>query len=246
MEQKALLIGPLERIDVLLVLACAKGCDNHGLRFAASEERGAMGAREDADLGDDRTHCRQVASIDPALLIEDVPAHDLGLGAMERFGDLGRGKLGLGPSRRKRGEDLRLRRVDSGVPLLLLSDTIGRAQIGFGDLEHRLLDRRAIARRQLARFLGGLFSQANDGLDNRLEAGVAGHDRFQHRLLGQLLGLRFDHQHRIRGAGDDEVQGGILHLLDRRIDPDFTFDHADASGADRPHERNPGKGQSRR
>ena len=245
-EQEALFVGTLERVDVLLVLTRAKGCDNEGLCFPASEERGAMRAREDANLGENRTHGRQVASIDPAVLIEDVPAHDFRLRVVESFGDLGRRKLGLSSCRRKRGGDLCLRRVDSGVPLLLLGDRIGGAQIGFGDLEHRLLDRRAIAWRQFARFLGGLFSEADDGLDDRLEAGVAGHDRLQHRLLGQLLGFRFDHQDRIRRTRDDKVQRGILHLLDCRIDPNLTLDHADASGADRAHERNPGKGQSRR
>ena len=87
MEQEALLVGSLERVDVLLVLAGAERRDHQGLRLAAREQRRAVGARQHADLGEDRAHRRQIAAVDAALVVEDVPAHDLGLGAMERFGD---------------------------------------------------------------------------------------------------------------------------------------------------------------
>ena len=75
---------------------------------------------------------------------------------------------------------------------------------------------------------------------------MAGHHRLQHRLLGELLGLQFDHQHRVRRAGDDEIEGGIFHLLDCRIDLDLALDESHSSRADRAHERHPGKGQRRR
>ena len=44
----------------------------------------------------------------------------------------------------------------------------------------------------------------------------------------KFLGFRFDHQHRILGAGDDEIEIGGLHLLDRRIEHIFAIDKADA------------------
>ncbi len=100
--------------------------------------------------------------------------------------------------------------------------------------------------RELARLLRGLFGQADDRLDHRLEAGVAGHDRLQHCLLGKLDGFRFDHQARVRSAGDDEVEGRILHLLDSRVEPDVALDDADARRADRAHERHARQGERRR
>ena len=37
--------------------------------------------------GEDRAHRRQVAAVDAAAVVEDVPAHDLGLRVVERLGD---------------------------------------------------------------------------------------------------------------------------------------------------------------
>ena len=72
--------------------------------------------------------------------------------------------------------------------------------------------------------LGGALGETDDGVDHRLEGGVARHDRGQHRVLGKLLGFRFDHQHRFAGAGDDEIEFGILHLVDGRIDLDLALE----------------------
>ena len=242
-EQEPLLISAVERIDILLVLAGAERRDNHRLRLAAGEERRAVGARQHPDLSQDRAHSRQVAPVDAALMVENVPAHDLGLGVVERLGDLLDRELRLLALGRERGHDLRLDRVDRGVAFLLLGDRIGGAQIGFAGLEHRLLHRRAIVRGEVARLLGGLLGKPDNRLDHRLEGGVTGHHRLQHGLFAELLGLQLDHQHRVRGAGHDQIERRILHLLDRRVRPDLALDHADASGPDRPHERHAGEGE---
>ena len=79
MQEEGLLAGALELVDVLLVLAGAERRDDQRLRLAAGEQRRAVGARQDADLGDDRAHRLQVAAVDARAVVEDVPAHDLGL-----------------------------------------------------------------------------------------------------------------------------------------------------------------------
>ena len=73
---------------ILLVLAGAERRHDQRLRLAAGEQRRAVGARQDADLREDRADGRQIAPVDAALVVEDVPAHDLGLGVVERLGDL--------------------------------------------------------------------------------------------------------------------------------------------------------------
>ena len=243
MEQEPLLVGPVQRIDILLVLAGAQRRDHHRLRFAAGEERRAVGAGQHPDLGQDRAHGRQIAPVDAALMVEDVPAHDLGLRAVERLGDLLARENGLGALGRERRHDLRLDGVDGCVALLLLGDRISGAQVGLADVHDRLFDRRAIARAQLARLLGRLFGETDDRLDDRLESGVTSHHRFQHGLLGQFLGLRLDHQHGVRGAGHDEIERGVFHLLDRRVHPDLALDDADARRPDRAHERHAREGE---
>ena len=242
-EQEPLLIGPVERIDILLVLAGAQRCDDHRLGFAAGEQGRAVGARQHPDLSQDRAHGGQIAPVDAPLVVENVPANDLGLGVVERLFDLVWGKLRLGPLGRERGEHLRLDGVDGGVALLLLGERIGGAQIRLAYVQDRLFDRGVIVRGEIARLLGGLFGQADDRLNDRLEPGVTGHHRLQHGLFGKLLGLQLDHENGVRGSRDDQIERRVLHLLDCRIDPDLALDDADARRPDRSHERHAGEGE---
>ena len=94
-EQEALLVGAVERVDVLLVLAGAERRNDERLRLAAREQGRAVRAREDSDLRQNRPDGRQVAAVDAAPVVENVPAHHLRLGFVERFGDFGGGEPGL-------------------------------------------------------------------------------------------------------------------------------------------------------
>ena len=96
---------------------------------------------------------------------------------------------------------------------------------------------------ELARLLGGLLGELDDRVDHRLEAAVAEHDGAEHVVLGELLGFRFDHQHGVGGAGDDEVELRFGHLVDLRVEDERAVDHADAGAADRAHEGHAGEGQ---
>ncbi len=75
---------------------------------------------------------------------------------------------------------------------------------------------------------------------------MAEHHGAEHHVLGQLLGLGFDHQHAFLRAGDDEVEIRLRHLLDLRVELVLAVDIADARGSDRPHERDAGNGERRR
>ena len=75
---------------------------------------------------------------------------------------------------------------------------------------------------------------------------VAEHHRAEHHVLGQLLRLRLDHQHRVLGAGDDQVELRLLELRRGRVEHVLAVDVADARGADRAVERNAGERQRRR
>ena len=143
------------------------------------------------------------------------------------------------------GHDLRLDGVDGAVALLLDGLPVGLAQVRLGDLEHRLLDLRGVGRLEVARLLRGLLGEADDRLDHRLEMLVAEHHGAEHHVLGELLRLRLDHQHGVLRAGDDEVERGVLHLRDRRVELVPAVDVADARGADRAHEGHAGERQRR-
>ena len=94
-QQERLLVGALQRVDELLVLAGAERGDHDRLGLAAGEQRGAVGARQERRLADDRTHGDEVAAVDALGGIEDVPAHDLGFEVLEHAGDLLHRPLGI-------------------------------------------------------------------------------------------------------------------------------------------------------
>ena len=57
------------------------------------------------------------------------------------------------------------------------------------------------------------------------------------RLLGDLAGARLDHDDRVVGAGDDQVDVGLVALGVGRVEDELAVDPADAHGADGRVER---------
>ena len=94
----------------------------------------AVGARQDADLGEDRTDGLQVAAVDADAAVEDVAADDLLLDLLEDLADELRGRRVGSAFDHELGEDLRLDRVDRGVALGLAGERVGDAEIVLGDL----------------------------------------------------------------------------------------------------------------
>ena len=237
-QQESLLVGSLQRVDELLVFTCAERRHHQRLRFTAGEQRRAVGARQHADFADDRAYGLHVAAVDARAGVENIPAHDLGFELFEYAGDLElRIFRVLDIGRREMTHDAVFRGVDCLVALHLVGDRIRGAQLLLDQIEHFLFERRIVGQSQFARLLRRLLRQPDDGVDHRLEMPVAEHHGAKHDVLGELLGLQFHHQHRILGAGDDEIELTLGHLVDLRIEHILVVDEADAGGADRSHER---------
>ena len=86
-QQERLLVGPLQRVDPLLVLAGAERRDHQRLGLAAGEQRRAVRARQDAGFRHDRAHGLHVAAVDALAGVENVPADDLGFELLEHAAD---------------------------------------------------------------------------------------------------------------------------------------------------------------
>ena len=242
-QQERLLVRARQRVDVLLVFAGAERGDDQRLRFTAGEQRRAVGARQHADFGDDLAHGLGVAAVDALAGVEDVPANDLGFQFLEHVGDAELVVFRLLAFREIVRHHLVLGLADRGVALLLDRDGVGGAQLGLDQAEHFLFQRAFVDDLDVARLLGGLLGELDDRVDHRLEMPVAEHHGAEHHLFGEFLGFRFDHQHRVVGAGDDEIELGFGHLVERRVQHELVVDEADAGGADRAHERRAGNRQ---
>ena len=245
-QQERLLVGALQRVDELLVLGSAEGRDHQRLRLTTGEQRRTVGPRQHADFRHDRPDGFDVTAIDALAGIENVPAHDLGFELLEHAGDCELVVLRFGAFREEVRHHLFLDGGDGVLTILLAHDRIGRAQILLGETEDFFFQRLVIGSDEVARFFRGLLGELDDRLDHRLEMPVAEHHRAEHDFLGQLLGFRFHHHHRILCAGDDEIELAFRHLIERWIEHVLIVDEADAGTADRAHERRAGDCQCRR
>ena len=100
-----------------------------------------------------------------------------------------------------------------------------------------------IFRLEFPRILGGFLGQADDHVDHGLERLMTGHDGAQHGFFRQLFGFGFHHHHRVGRAGDHQVQLGVVHLGDGRVDDVLAILVAHARCADRTQEGQTGQAQ---
>ena len=245
-QQELFLVGARQRVDVLLVFAGPERGHHHRLGFTAGEQRRAMGAGQHADFGDDIANGLDVAAVDALAGIEDVPAHDLGFQFLEHAGDAELVVFRLLAFGEVVRHHLLFGGADRGVAVLLDRDRVGGAEILLDQPEHFLFQRAFIGDLDVARLLRGLLGQFDDGVDHRLEVTVPEHHRAEHDVFVEFLGFRFHHQHGVGGAGDDEVELGLDHFVERRVEHIFVIDEADAGGADRALEGRAGNASARR
>ncbi len=78
-----------------------------------------------------------------------------------------------------------------------------------------------------------------------LHLAMTEHHGAEHHVFAQFLRFGFHHQHGVMRAGDDEVELGVGHIVERRIELVLAVDVADARRADRAHEGHAGNRQRR-
>ena len=117
------------------------------------------------------------------------------------------------------------------------------ADLRFQALEVRLVEFR---RSDLALRLADLAAQLVDGGADLLDFGVGEFDRVHDRLFFHFFGAGLDHDNRIGGADDHDVQQAVAHFGVGGIGDEAAIDQADAHGADRAEKRNVGDGQRSR
>jgi len=119
-------------VDPLLVLACAQGHRDEGLRLAARKERRAVRARKDSDLAGDGPHVGQTSSVDALLGIDNHRPNEVVLEIRDRRADL---TLALGETRISGDEGVNHRllgRIERGIAGQLLAKTVSRLDLRQG------------------------------------------------------------------------------------------------------------------
>src|SRR5690606_20964278 len=94
-QHERLLVGAGQGVDHLFVFAGAERGNNDSLRFTAGKQGRTVGARQKADFRYNRTNGLEIAAIDAAAGVENVPANDLGLQMLENGRELFRRHFGF-------------------------------------------------------------------------------------------------------------------------------------------------------
>src|SRR3954470_23140120 len=211
-----------ERVEPHLLARRAERDHRQRLRLAAREERRAVGARGDADLDRDRTDLLRGAPVGTLLVDGDPLADRLLLELVER--ELrGLALLGIVLTA-ERLEHLLLDALRGVLALELVLDlgglVEGVAEALLDLAEHGLVDLRDLDDRLL---LADLLAQLVLRLAQLLDLAVGDVERVEDLLLGDLLGARLDHQDRLLGARDHEVELRVEQRLLRRVDDEVAL-----------------------
>src|SRR5699024_5468077 len=108
-----------ERVELLLHAEHVERRHTEDLRLATLEERRAVNAREDLDLGRERADVPQATAVDPEAVREDALADELLLQRAERRRELLLTTLEVA---RELHDDLRLDLVEAVLAVLLVRD----------------------------------------------------------------------------------------------------------------------------
>ena len=198
-----------------------------------------MRSRQQSHPGIDVPDGARVTPVDASLASENAPTHQPLLMLGDRCVYLISVPLGLVAATQlcnDPGPD-----VDQPVPPFeLVADLVGIGDRADAALERRrelgVLGHRLPFPGGFARFRRELF----DRRDDRLHLLVTEQHRAEHHLLGQLLRLRFHHQHRRLGAGDHQIELGPLQLRGGRIQHVAAIDVSHSDPTDGPVEGDPG------
>ncbi len=246
-----------ERVDLLLHAEHVEGGDAHDLGLATLEDRGAVHAGDDLDLGRERADVGEPATVDADTVGEDALADELlGHGA-DGCGQLLLTSLELAG---ESGERLGLDLVEAVLAVLLVRDGERLAERR-GDLridrgvgvvlvveeERELTDRLRSAGGERGLGLAELADEDLRGLE------ALGHDLFGRgsdalvldEVPGVVGGLGLDHHDRdvVPGdtTGDDHVEDGLLLVGVLREGDPLAVDQSDADSTDRAGERQAGE-----
>src|ERR1700737_1157327 len=111
------------------------------------------------------------------------------------------------------------------------------ANLRFQALKESLVE---IWRRYLAFRLADLAAQFVDGRTNLFDFGVREFDRIDNRLFFYFFRTGFDHDNRVGGAYDHDVEQAVAHFGVGGIGDEAAIHQADANGADRAEKRDIG------
>ena len=244
------LLGSLNQhvVDLLFVHFRAERYGRQRLRFAAGEDRRAVGCGQVAHLAPDRADLVGTTAVETNSLVEDHVAHrlfqhvvvEIPLDQHFLLGELFFAETSL---------ELGFQRVETVHSLVLgghgLGDLVSLVVSSLDYLTTQLLVVGLMAVNALD-ILAELLAQFDLSGAVFLDLLVGELDRIEHHGLGNLFHLAFDHQDIVDRRPDHDVEIGIDVLREGRIDHELAVDAGHPHLGNRAAERHVRHGQRRR
>ena len=239
MQQEVFFEIAMQRINELLIIACAKRGHNQGLSFTTGEQRRAMRAGQKTRFADNRTNRIQGAAINPLAVFHNRTTQNRRFQLLQCrtkvficqffFGKLRFDRFFCGGY--------------SGNAVLFIKDRIGVTHLRFTQGFHLFIQRAVIRWGEIKRLIRRNFCQINDQIKHGLHLLMGKCDSAEHFILGQLIGLGFNHHHGVFGARHNQIQTLVgvvaqtLHIVNSRVQDVFPILKAHTAACNRPHER---------
>ena len=226
-------------IKFLRVVAGAERDERDRLRFATREQRGTVGARENADFAGDRTNHVECATVETFAMVKNQAANRFFLDVIKRVVDDERRDF----FRAELGDEFFANFILDGVAGGFAGELAGIQQRGHKTVAGELLRfRENFVGNNLecdvaflfADFRDEFFLRGDDGLDDFLRV-------FQRGVeisLGDFLRGTFIHDDVFFIADIDEVEIAVRLFGVRGVGNKLTVDATDAHRAERPGPRN--------
>ncbi|OLN25622.1 hypothetical protein DVDV_3228 [Desulfovibrio sp. DV] len=247
MEHETLVRLAVKRLDLLLIAGGAERGHAKGLGFAPGEQRGTVGARQHAHFDADGTHRGDVAAIEADAGVLDQGAQQLLLHGLQDLAGLHLVGRGLRKGSDHGFDDGGLdgaARIAAGH---LFLDGEGFLELGFAGFAHHGFQLGHGRRRGEDDFgLAGLFAHLFLEVEQRQHGGVAKFQGVSQQILGNKASAAFDHDHRVAGGGEDQIEHGVgVDLGHGRVQHKLAVDVAHPAAGDGAVEGNLGQVQGR-
>src|SRR5208283_3508497 len=242
-QHEALLGFAFKALETLHVVAGAERGRNQRLGLTTSEDRAAVRARENTGFDPNFADLVERAAVRTVLVIDYLVAEnaltqdlvillDLRLACIVVFRHGGQQFLFEYPNQF----------VAFGFRMLRGIKSVGQpaANLRFQAFEVSFIKFR---RRHLALRFADFGAQFTDGGTDLLDLGVGEFNGVHHRLFFHFFRARLDHDNRIGGAHDHDVEQAVAHFGVSGVDEEAAFHQTDAHGAKRAEKRDIGEGQ---
>ena len=233
-QQEALAVITVQRVDALLVVARAESRYTKRLCLAAREQRRTVGPWQDANVGLNTANRRKVTAVDPLAGFNDVAAND---GFFQLLDASANGVVVFEFLFGETLFDHIARSRDFVLTLGLINRTEGIAHRAFAKAADFRVERRVVGLLNIEWLFCTFFCKRDNQINHGLDRLVTEHHSAEHHVFAQLRGFGLDHHDGVLRTGHNEIEFAVDQIFRGWVQLVLAVDVTNTATADWTHER---------